>query len=126
MRYTVFQYHMSDDALNKLNSVGWGGDFGAYPELAIQRDVKFSGGSEGYSAWMSKYFVKVAEVEASDLDEVFHIGNGYGDQSKIQRVGERMHSVSVGDIIQTQDGYLWMVDAEGFECVGTNKIGEAA
>jgi hypothetical protein len=111
MRYTVYQLQVSKQSPEDV--------------IEFKRDLMFDG-SECYRAEMSEHFVKVAEVEASDLDDVFHIGNGYGDQSKIQRVAERMHSVSVGDIIQTQDGYLWMVDPEGFKCVGTNKIGEAA
>jgi hypothetical protein len=113
MRYTVFQYHMSDDAMNKLNSVGWGGDFGAYPELAIQRDVKFSGGSEGFSAWMSKYYTPVCNIDAATLNGVFQIGN-MGPEESIERLG-KMHSVSVGDVIRDNEmGTYHMVDAEGF------------
>ena len=111
--YTVLQFHMSDDARNHLNSVGWGGDFGRYPELAIQRDVKFSGGSEGFSSWMSKYFVAVSDIDAGDLEGVFHVGN-MGPEEKINR-RSKMHSVSVGDVVRcNRTGTFHMVDGCGF------------
>lgn len=125
MKYSVYQYHMSREAVELVNSVGFDSAIALQPEIAIRREVCFFG-SENFESWMLAHYTKVAEVECGDLDDVFHIGNGYGDQSKIRRVADRMHSVSVGDIIKTQDGYLWMVDPEGFECVGTTLIGEAA
>ena len=129
MRYSVYQFHMSDAAFDKINAVGWGGDFGEHAmEVEIHREVKFEG-SENYRPEMGKYFTKVAEIEAGDLDDVFRIGN-IGPRPEagesLTRVAERMHSISIGDIILTQDDYLWMVDPEGFECVGTGVIGEAA
>ena len=129
MRYSVYQFHMSDGAFDKINSVGWGGDFGEFAaEVEIQREVKYEG-SQGFRPEMGKYFTKVAEIEAGDLEDVFRVGN-IGPRTEagesLTRVADRMHSVSVGDIIQTVDGYLWMVDPEGFECVGTGAIGEAA
>jgi len=56
----------------------------------------------------------VAIIEANNLDEVFAIGNGMGDQNAITRLG-RMKSVSVGDIIVDEDGKEVFVDTFGFE-----------
>ena len=113
MHYSVYQLQVSKQSPAKV--------------IGYKRDLMFDG-SESFRKEMLAHFAKVAEVDSSgvDLDDVFHIGNGYGDQNKIRRVSDRMHSVSVGDIIQTVDGYLWMVDPEGFECVGTFLIGEVA
>ena len=46
--------------------------------------------------FLSAYEI-VCEIEAADLDEVFEIGN-VGPEENIVRL-DRMHSVSVGDVI---------------------------
>jgi hypothetical protein len=54
----------------------------------------------------------VCEIAASNLDQVFDIGN-IGPEEKIVRL-DRMHSVSVGDIIEDPTGEFHMVDDFGF------------
>lgn len=113
MRYTVFQFKLSREARNVVNTVGWLEAEKQFPEVAIQRDVLFSGGSEYFSAWMSEYYNPVCNIDASDLDDVFHIGN-IGPEESIERLAP-MHSVSVGDVIRDNDmGTYHMVDGEGF------------
>ena len=115
MSYLIHQFHLSDAASDHLNSVGWGGDFGDFPEIAIQRDVKFSG-SENYESWMEEHFTPVARVEGVDtLEDVFHVGNGYGPAGSSIQKFTRMHSVSVGDIVVNEKcGTAWMVDGLGW------------
>ena len=48
MSYLIHQFHLVNEASDHLNSVGWDGDFGDFPEIVIQRDVKFMGGSKNY------------------------------------------------------------------------------
>lgn len=53
-------------------------------------------------ALMDEYYTHVANIEASDLDDVFEIGN-IGSSSEIDIIeGTKMHSVSVGDIIENE------------------------
>jgi hypothetical protein len=48
------------------------------------------------------YYSHVANIEATDLDNVFEIGN-IGVRSEIEMIeGTKMHSISVGDIIQKE------------------------
>ena len=61
-------------------------------------------------------YEEVCEIEANDLDEVFEVGN-IGPESKIKRY-TRMHSVSVGDVIQTEKNQLFVVKGFGFERLG--------
>ena len=63
-----------------------------------------------------KHHEVVCEIEADDLDEVFHIGN-VGPESSIKRIKE-MHSVSVGDVIRDEDGKCFIVKGVGFERLG--------
>lgn len=112
MRYTLFQFHLSQEASNHLNSVGWGGELDPYPEIVIQRDVKFSG-SEYYSAWMSKYYRPVADINAESLEDAFRVGN-IGPEANIRRL-DRMASMSIGDVVRdNQTGTYHMVDSYGF------------
>lgn len=58
-------------------------------------------------------YVKVAEIEANDLEHVFDIGN-IGPEEHITRIG-RMSSVSVGNIIEDAHGKRFVVANFGFE-----------
>jgi hypothetical protein len=116
MKFTVYQFHLSREAMKHLNTVGWSGDFGDYPEIAIELDVKRNG-LEEYQDWMNAYYIPVAVIEGvDDLEDVFAVGNSYQTVgSTIRRVSERMHSVSVGDVIRNDDsGEVFMVEPEGF------------
>ena len=113
MRYTVLQYKMSEAVVEAVNTVGWVGAMKQYPEVQIQLDVMFKGGSEGFSAWMSKYYNPVCNIDAATLNGVFQIGN-MGPEESIERLAP-MHSVSVGDIIRDNEmGTYHMVDGFGF------------
>jgi len=65
--------------------------------------------------FLSAYDI-VCEIEAADLDEVFEIGN-IGPEEKITRL-DRMHSVSVGDVIRDDRGRCFVVASVGFVRLG--------
>lgn len=127
MSYLIHQFHLSNEASDHLNKVGWDGDFGDFPEIKIQRDVKF-GGSENFEPWMEDHFTLVARVTGVDkhsisgrglnystLERVFDVGNGYGPEGSCIQKFTRMHSVSVGDIIVNEKcGTAWMCESEGW------------
>jgi len=84
-----------------------------FPEVEIQLKVSFSGGSDGFNAWMSEYYNPVANIDAATLNGVFQVGN-MGPEESIERLAP-MHSVSVGDIIRDNEmGTYHMVDGMGF------------
>jgi len=122
MSYLIHQFHLSDAARDHLNSVGWSGDFGEFPEIVIQRDVKFSG-SENFEPWMEDHFTSVARVTGVDtLEDVFHVGNGYGPEGSCIQKFTGMHSVSVGDIIVNEKcGTAWMCESEGWSNIDFGK-----
>ena len=65
-------------------------------------------------AWSEgDYGAAVATVWARNLEEVFTVGNGMGEQSRLERHGQ-MKSVSVGDVVRDEDGKLHLVDNHGF------------
>lgn len=119
MRFSVYQFRLSREAIDRVNTNGWDVALREFPEVAIDRDVKFHDGSENYQSWMFNHYNLVAEMtDISNLEEVFHIGNGYGEQSKMTRVADRMHSLSVGDIIFCHDTNTYlMCDPMGWTAI---------
>jgi len=61
-------------------------------------------------------YEEVAAIEADTLDEVFEIGN-IGPEEKIERF-DRMHSISVGDVIRNDKFECYVVSNFGFERLG--------
>ncbi len=60
-----------------------------------------------------EHYRKVAIIEAKDLDQVFEIGN-VGPEEKITYL-DKMHSVSVGDVIENlESGEKFVVKTLGF------------
>lgn len=124
MRFSVYQFDLSRKAVDRVNTNGWDVAQREFPEVAIHRDVKFEG-SENYQSWMFNHYNLVAEMtDIFDLEEVFHVGNGYGNQSKMTHVADRMHSMSVGDVVFCHDTNTYlMCDPEGWTAIS---IKEAA
>jgi len=73
-------------------------------------------GFDAESAFAFNYYTYVANIKATDLDDVFEIGN-IGQRSEIEIMEEtKMHSISVGDIIEnntTKEKFV--VASFGFE-----------
>jgi hypothetical protein len=111
MSYKVFQLKIARHVYDYVNEVGHAEAAVKYPEWKVSQDVRFQGSAKWEPA-MFAYFTLVCEIDATSLNEVFEIGN-IGPEEKIVR-HDRMHSVSVGDIIQDQDGSFHMVDDFGF------------
>lgn len=103
-KFSVFQFHLSDEDTDLVNAKGWD----ASPKLKAYMDARF--GKLDKSA--RQYYDHVADIEATSLNQVFDIGN-IGPESAISRRAP-MSSVSVGDIIMDDQGDLHMVASFGF------------
>lgn len=92
---------------------GWG----SLPEIA-------QNGSESYK--LSDFFEYrfVAAIEADDLEHAFHIGNGMGPQDRLIRFADRMHSISVGDIIMNPESEFFMCDPLGWKRIQVPSVEE--
>ena len=68
----------------------------------------------------------VADIEAKDLEDAFHLGNNISsfiDHIKVH--GHSMMSVSMGDILEDESGELFVVAQWGFFSL-TSRMNEAA
>ncbi len=126
MKFNIFQHILSSEAIDRINEVGFDGDLGEFQtDAKISRDVTFWG-SESWEPAMASKFELVATCEADDLADVFHMGNGYGDQSKFIRIAN-MRSLSVGDLVECVDtGDVMMVDPMGWTSVSYMGLQEVA
>jgi len=108
-KYSVYQIHLNESDSELLSkSGGWGEAASVSPKIKAYLDKDGS----PQEAFNSGFYVRVADIEASDLEDVFKIGN-IGPEESIKRYG-RMHSVSVGDVIKDESGSYFAVSGEGF------------
>jgi hypothetical protein len=79
-------------------------------------DMDFAGhkiGGLAYDAFVvNNYYTHVANIEAASANEVFQIGN-IGPEENIERL-ERMHSISVSDVLVDEEGQCIVVAPIGF------------
>jgi hypothetical protein len=118
MSYQVYQLKIARHVYDYVNQVGHAEAAVKYPEWKVARDIRFEG-SANWEPSMFAHFGLVCEIAATSLNEVFDIGN-IGPEEKIVR-HDRMHSVSVGDIIQDPDGVFHMVDDFGFNQIAVEQ-----
>ncbi len=108
--FKVLQVPLTEMDCMVINSIGWKEASAKFPSVnaymlaTVER--KFQ------EAFNTGEFKHVATIEADDLDEVFDIGN-IGPEELITRHAP-MHSVSVGDVIQTPEGEFFAVASMGF------------
>ena len=103
-QYKVFQFQLNDEDTDLINAQGWD----ASDKLQAYMAVRFG----RWAPVAHKYYDLVAEIEATDLEQVFEIGN-IGPERAITR-HVPMHSVSVGDIIMNEQGDMHLVASMGF------------
>lgn len=111
MNFTVHQIQIARDVYNQVNSLGHEGAAEKFPEYRAYMDTMFRG-SKGYKPEYAEFYAPVCVIEADNLNRVFDIGN-IGPEERIKRLAP-MHSISVGDIIEDEQGVRVMVNSMGF------------
>lgn len=115
MKYQILQIHVTDAEADLINETG---DFNAVPKFTAQLAMRrtFDGDITGIAkdAFDSGYFTHVANITANDLEHVFQISNLGNEEDRIERL-DRMHSLSVGDLVIDGNDIVWVVANFGFE-----------
>ena len=114
MKFAVHQIRITKAQMDLINKEG----FDAVPakKAHLDMDMDFAGtkiGSLAADALDAGYYTHVANIEADNLNQVFEIGN-IGPETNITRLN-RMSSVSVGDLIEDEDGNRHVVASFGFK-----------
>lgn len=83
-----------------------------YPDLKCHFECSMRG-SRAFDASQFMHYTHVADVNTDDLEKAFNLMNGEGDYQDIIPI-TGMRSMSVGDIIKTEEGKYFMCDSQGF------------
>lgn len=104
----VYQIQLSDLQIQLLNEQGWGVDnpkIRAYGRRGLGRveDVDM------------EFYTPVAVVQTDDLEEAFELMNLWEQPDRIVALAPFMASMSVGDVVETEDGRRFLCAPIGFE-----------
>ena len=112
--YEIHQINLTDRQIDEVNTPGT-----ELPEF-FKKYTRTTFAPEASAIYDAiDMYGHVANITAENLNAVFHIGN-MGPEENIDRF-DRMHSLSVGDIIvDTTDGATHYVDSTGFGRLFTN------
>ncbi len=115
MLFTIYQIHLSDAQYKRINKLGWADAQKSNKAIAAYREVKFRG-SDNWKPDHLPLYNKVALCEADSMEHVFHIMNAWTEEERVTRL-DKLHSLSVGDIVETESGCYYMVDFVGFKSI---------
>lgn len=107
----VYQIQLNDIEYNLVNEQGWS----ASPKTKAYADSRF-GKLEKINSDNFQYYTYVANVATNDLEEAFHAMNMW-DYNLVETVSRPCCSMSVGDILMTEEGDFYMCAPIGFEKV---------
>ena len=112
--YKLYQMRLTEAEVNQVNKTG----HDSVPKQKLHLDLQFDKGN--FSAIVAEgfdkgYFRHVANITATNLENVFEVGN-MGPEENIDRLLP-MHSVSVGDVVEDLDGTKHLVANIGFKKV---------
>jgi hypothetical protein len=107
--FKLFQVHLTEDEVKQVNATGH--DSVPKQKARLQASV-FGDPSEAIAGG---FFEHVSNIEASSLEQAFHVAN-MGPEEKIERLGP-MFSMSVGDVVEDPAGKQWVVASCGFDPV---------
>jgi hypothetical protein len=108
-KFQVKQINLTDTECDEVNA--------STNPYAIPKYIALIKSMEGnYELGLSGGFYEtVAEIEATNLEHVYLIGN-MGPEESITRLA-RMHSISVGDLIVDSEGQTYVVAQFGYDKV---------
>ena len=108
--FKLYQIVIDKQLSNLINTEGWDCNVNALayrnasegdPSLGIYHDC----------------YTHVADLVCDDLDHCFEVGNVGPEDRFVKKVGVNRTSVSVGDLLEDEDGLVHLVDRIGFRNV---------
>jgi hypothetical protein len=113
MKYKIFQIQLTDAEVAMINANG----HDSVPKQKLRLDISMPAGDPIAAmvkeALVADYYTHVGNITANDLEDVFNVGN-IGPEENIERL-DRMSSLSVGDVVEDENGVRHVVASFGFE-----------
>ena len=104
----IYQIHLNDNEYNLVNEQGWS----ASPKTKAYSSAQL--GQVDTDTF--KYYTHVANVATDDMEQAFEAMNMW-DYNLVEKVSRRCCSMSVGDVIMTEEGDFYVCASIGFEKV---------
>lgn len=101
----VYQIQLTDSEATTFNAGG------TSPKLKAYFDRSFD---SKFQAEYFQYYSHVANVFSDDMEYAFELMNLWNDPSKVEKFG-CCSSMSVGDILVTEDGSMYRCASFGFD-----------
>jgi hypothetical protein len=105
----LYQIRLTDQEVNMVN-----GDCGYTPRIKAYFDRMFD---STFKAENFQYYDHVANIKTQDFETAFELTNKWNDPSRVEKLG-RCSSMSVGDILEDDDGKLYRCALFGFDALG--------
>lgn len=103
----VFQIQLTNEEVDIINSDG---------EYTPKIKAFFSRVFDSnFNASNFQYYTHVANVATDDMEEAFRAMNLWDDAAEVQKVATRCSSMSVGDIIENEQGERFVCASFGFD-----------
>ena len=109
--YKLLQNQALRDNHSEINRLGWDEAIRTIPGVDTHMRVTSHGSRKFFSDDIQQYS-HVADIDASTLDDAFHIHNMQNEE-QITRYAPQ-HSLSVGDILVNELGALWLCENIGW------------
>jgi len=109
--FELYQAKFTENDSQLINTLGW--DKACEVNVHVKAYFLSTRIKDYVGAWNTGAYSKVAEIDTTDLEHSFEIGN-IGPEEKIKRV-DSMRSMSVGDIVKDHNGLFYAVAPKGFE-----------
>ena len=101
----VYQIQLTDAEIAAVNSGG-----GTTPRIQAYLSRSFD---SMFKAESFQHYDHVANVDTDDMEQAFALMNLWDDESKVERLGP-CSSMSVGDILEMEDGSKFRCSSFGF------------
>ena len=111
MKFKLYQIHLTEAEYNKVNAEGRD----SVPKHIAHLDMSFSEdtGALAKKAMDNNWYTHVSNITANDVEDVFRVGN-IGPEENIERLAP-MHSVSVGDVVENENGDQFVCASFGWK-----------
>lgn len=113
----VYQNKSTNHYHDEINELGWSGAMKKYEGVKARLETNFEG-SENWNPEWFKHYSHVADIDTYSRDEAFALMNAWAEPDRI-KTHAQCHSMSVGDILEDEDGIFYMVDPAGFDVIKT-------
>jgi hypothetical protein len=104
----VYQIQLTDAEMDMVNNGETSDRIKAYFDRSWPMST--------FKAENFQYYTHVANVDTTDFEDAFRLMNLWDDESKVERLGP-CSSMSVGDILELEDGSRYRCASFGFTAI---------